>query len=182
MSTETEGAKQDARSRKVQRVQRIAIILRAALRRSKLASQTPYTGTTRQEPFRRQALTPVPRIQTDVSRVGPVIRVQTPTPPGRPTSPTPREGRRFQPFPLVESPLSVQPLLQPPQTPSFGSPWPETPAFPELTSVFKTPVSRTPSLTPTFGLQLRSFLLFSYSLLSFPFSFVHRSRTPRLLY
>ena len=82
---------------------------------------------------------PVPRIQTDVSRVGPVTRVQTPTPPGRPTSPTPREGRRFQPFPLVESPLSAQPLLQPPQTPSFGSPWPETPAFPELTSVFRTP-------------------------------------------
>ena len=47
---------------------------------------------------------------------------------------------------------------------------------------YKTSVSRTPSLTPTFGLQLRSFLLFPYSLLSFPFSFVLRSRTPRLLY
>ena len=42
-------------------------------------------------------------------------------------------------------------------------------------------MSRTPSLMPTFGLQLRSFLLFSYLLLSFPFSFVLCSCTPRLL-
>ena len=47
---------------------------------------------------------------------------------------------------------------------------------------FRFRLSRTPSLTPTFGLQLRSFLLFSYSLLSFPFSFVPRFRTLHLLF
>ena len=77
---------------------------------------------------------PVFRIQTVIFRVGLVIRVQTPTPPERPASDTPRKGRRFQLFPLVESPL-----LQLPQTPLFGSSWLETPAFSELTSVFRTP-------------------------------------------
>ena len=46
----------------------------------------------------------------------------------------------------------------------------------------KASLSRTPSLTPTFGLQLRSFPLFPYSLLSSLCSFVFRFRTPRLLY